>query len=551
MFDERYSLAFKLYPYERSADQDKDAPVRHPVVVMGGGPIGIATALDLGRQGIPVLVLDDHEGVGMGSRAICFSKRCLEIADRYGCGEPMLDKGVVWNLGKVFFKDRKVYEFNLLPETGHKYPAFINLQQPYFEQFMIERLRALQAEGAPIEVRGKNRVESVEVKDDHVVLNVLTPDGPYTVEADWLVGCDGANSPLREMLGQEFTGKVFQDSFLIADIKMKGEMQFPTERWFWFEPSHGSGASTLLHKQPDDVWRIDFQIGWDVDRKEEMKEENIRRRLDAMLGDVEYDMVWSSIYTFQCKRMESFRHGRVFFAGDAAHQVSPFGARGAHSGMQDVDNLGWKLGLVINGKAPETLLDTYSDERVYGADENILNSTRSTDFITPKSEISKIFRDAVLDLSEQFEFARPMVNSGRLSVPCTYDGSKLNSEDGLTGGPTRSRPGSSCPDASLGDGYLLSKLGDGFTILTIDANAPEALGVDGITLTQVSVAASDDPSGDLAARYLGDAKSAVYLIRPDQHVAARWGRYDETAIREALRRAGRRRRLLRRAACSP
>ena len=299
MFDDRYTLAFKAYPYERSADQDQSTPVRHPVVVMGGGPIGVATALDLGRQNIPVVVLDDHEGVGMGSRAICFAKRCLEIADRYGCGEPMLEKGVVWNLGKVFHEDRKVFEFNLLPEDGHKFPAFINMQQPYFEQFMIDEVRNLQAKGAPIEIRGKNRVESVEVKDDHVVLNILTPDGPYTIEADWLIGADGANSPLRGMLGMDFTGRVFQDSFLIADIRMVNG-NFPTERWFWFDPPFKSGASTLLHKQPDDVWRIDFQIGWDVDRKEELKEENIRARLDAMLGpDVEYELVWSSIYTFQ------------------------------------------------------------------------------------------------------------------------------------------------------------------------------------------------------------------------------------------------------------
>lgn len=537
MFQDRYSLAFKLYPYERSPDQDAASPVRHPVVVMGGGPVGIATALDLGLQGVPVVVLDDHEGIGMGSRAICFSKRSLEIADRYGCGAPMLDKGVVWNLGKVFHEDRKVFEFNLLPEDGHKNPAFINLQQPYFEKFLVERIRAAQAEGAPIELRGKNRVDAVEVKDDHVVLNITTPDGPYTIEADWLIGADGASSPLRGMLGLDFEGRVFKDSFLIADIRMISE-SFPTERWFWFEPSHGSGASTLLHKQPDDTWRIDFQIGWDVDRKEEMKEENIRRRLDAMLGpDVEYEMVWSSIYTFQCKRMERFRHGPVIFAGDAAHQVSPFGARGANSGMQDVDNLGWKLGLVVRGQAPERLLDSYDEERVYGAEENILNSTRSTDFITPKSRISHTFRNAVLDLAEHYAFARPLVNAGRLSLPCTYDGLSLNGPDTLAGGPQRTRVGSPCPDAPLGDGFLLSQLGNGFTILTLDAEAPETLEEDGITARRLALSADDDASGALAARYLGDAAAAVYLIRPDQHVAARWETYDETAMRAALRRA--------------
>ncbi len=535
MFDDRYTLANKIYPYEKSPDQDLPDAVRHPVVIVGGGPIGVATALDLGQQGIPVLVLDDHEGIGMGSRAICFAKRCLEIADRYGCGEPMLDKGVVWNLGKVFHRDDKVFEFNLLPEQGHKYPAFINLQQPYFEEYMIDRLRHLQAEGAPIQLRGKNRVDAVAVKGDHVVLDVMTPDGAYQVEADWLVACDGASSPLRDMLGQDFTGKVFEDSFLIADIRLKGDVSFPTERWFWFEPSHGEGASMLLHKQPDDVWRVDFQIGWDVDRKHELKEKNIRRRLDAFLGGVEYDMVWSSIYTFQCKRMDSFRHGPVFFAGDAAHQVSPFGARGANSGMQDVDNLGWKLGLVIKGQAPDALLDSYSVERVHGADENILNSTRSTDFITPKSEISKIFRDAVLTLAGKARFARPLVNSGRLSVPCVYDGLPLNGPDRLTGGPARTRVGAPMVDAPVDGAWLLEKLGGEFQLLTIDADAPELLDVDGIPVRRVALSAVGNP--ELADRYLGDGPSAVYLMRPDQHVAARWDHYDPAAVRAALNTA--------------
>ena len=534
MLDDRYSLAFNLYPYERSSDQDADAPVRHPVVIMGGGPVGVGLALDLGQQGIPVVVLDDHEGIGMGSRAICFSKRTLEISDRYGCAKPMLDKGVVWNLGKIFHEDSKVFEFNLLPEGGHKFPAFINLQQPYFEKFQVERVRELQAGGTPIEIRGKNRVDTVDVKDDHVVLSIMTPDGPYTIEADWLVGCDGANSALRQMMDLEFEGRDFQDSFLIADIKMINQA-FPTERWFWFEPPHGSGASTLLHKQPDDVWRVDFQIGWDIDRKDEMKEENIRRRLDAMLGDVEYEMVWSSIYTFQCKRMGKFRHGPVLFAGDSAHQVSPFGARGANSGMQDVDNLGWKLGMVINGTAPEALLDTYDEERAHGADENILNSTRATDFITPKSKSSRIFRNAVLELAKHYDFARPLINSGRLSLPCVYDGLSLNGPDDLTGGPDRTRVGSPCPDAPLADGFLISKLGNSFQLLSIDAAVPDSVEEDGIVATRLEISASDDPSGALKERYLGDAKAAVYLIRPDQHVAGRWDSFDEAAIRSALR----------------
>jgi len=537
VLDDRYSLAFKLYPYQRTADQDAVAPVRHPVVILGGGPIGMATALDLGRQGIPVVVLDDHEGVGQGSRAICFAKRTLDICTRWDCAAPMLEKGVVWNLGKVFHEDRKVFEFNLLPEDGHRNPAFINLPQPWFERFLVDQIRKEQAAGAPIDIRGRNRVDAVEVLDDRVTLDVMTPEGPYRIVADWVVGCDGASSPLRRMMGLDFEGRVFKDSFLIADIRMAND-SFPTERWFWFEPPFKSaGASCLLHKQPDGIWRVDFQIGWDIDRKQELKEENIRARLDAMLGkDVTYEIVWSSIYTFQCRRMRRFRHGRVLFAGDAAHQVSPFGARGANSGLQDVDNLGWKLGLVLNGLAPEALLDSYCEERRFGADENILNSTRSTDFITPKSRVSHVFRNAVLGLASEHAFARPLVNSGRLSVPCVYDGLSLNWRDALQNGPAQTRPGAPCPDAPLDGGYLLDRLGNGFTVLGIGTDAPPTLAEGGVVATGLSLPAGA-PGNALRDRYLGDAAAAIYLIRPDQHVAGRWPDLNEAELRAALRRA--------------
>ena len=533
MVDVRYDIAFKLYPYQKGADQDL-APRRHPVVIVGGGPIGMALALDLGRKGTPVVVLDDHEGVGQGSRAICFAKRTLEICDRLGAGKAMIDKGVQWNVGKVFHGDERVFEFNLQPEDGHKAPAFINLQQPYFEKYLVDEIRVAQSDGAPIEIRGRNAVTGVTPQGDHVVLDINTPDGPYQLEADWLVACDGARSPTREMLGLSFEGRVFEDNFLIADVKMKAD--FPTERWFWFEPPFkDSGASALLHKQPDDIWRIDFQLGWDIDRAKELKPENIRARVDAMLGEgAEYELEWTSIYTFQCRRMEKFRHGRVLFAGDSAHQVSPFGARGANSGVQDADNLAWKLDLVIKGLAPDRLLDSYSQERVHGADENILNSTRATDFLTPKTEMSKIFRNAVLSLAHRHPFARPLVNSGRLSVPCVYDGLSLNGPDALNG-PATNRVGATCSDAPLRDGFLLDVVGGVFTVLAINTDPPALAEVSGVTVNTVTLnTQTDDPSGAIAARYLGDGPCGIYLIRPDQHVAARWARASAADIRSAV-----------------
>ena len=524
-----------LYPYEHHADEDSWNPVRHQAIVVGAGPVGLAAAIDLAQQGIEVVVLDDNDKVSFGSRAICFAKRPLEILDRLGAGQAMVDKGVVWNLGKVFFDDRKVYEFNLLPEKGHQRPAFINLQQYYFEEFLVNRVRELQEQGAEIEIRGRNKVSAVGTHPDHVTLEVDTPEGSYNVEADYVIACDGAASPMRAMMGLDFVGRVFEDNFLIADVIM--EADFPTERWFWFDPPFNRGQSALLHKQPDGVWRIDLQLGWDIDKEREKRPENVIPRLKQMLGeDVQFELEWVSIYTFQCRRMEQFRHGRVIFAGDAAHQVSPFGARGANSGLQDTDNLIWKLKLVMEGKAPESLLDSYDYERIHGADENILNSTRSTDFITPKSEMSRMLRDAVLDLSEHYEFARPLVNSGRLSVPCVYDGSPLNSADALDG-PDRTRPGAPCPDAPLGDAFLLPKLGGKFTLLTIDADAPDVIEESGIEVTRLALSVKDDPTLALKERYLGEEKSAVYLIRPDQHVAARRPSYDETLFRAAIRRA--------------
>ena len=524
-----------LYPYERSADQDAGTPVRHPVIVVGAGPIGLAAAIDLAQMDVPVVVLDDNDRVSWGSRAICFAKRPLEILDRLGCGDPCVDKGITWQLGKVYLDKRQVYQFDLLPEDGHKRPAFINLQQYHIEKYLVDRVLELKAQGKPVEIRGKNRVGEVEQIDDGVRIEVETPEGLYTLESDWLIACDGAGSPIRALMGLHFVGRVFEDNFLIADVVTKAD--FPTERRFWFDPPFNRERSALLHKQPDDVWRIDFQIGWDIDRDEEAKPDNVTRRVKEMLGDdVDFEFEWISIYTFQCRRMEKFRHDRVIFAGDAAHQVSPFGARGANSGFQDTDNLCWKLKFVMDGKARESLLDSYDWERIYGADQNILNSSRSTDFITPKSEISRVFRDAVLDLSAAADFARPLVNSGRLSVPCIYDGSPLNGPDNDSL-PDRSRPGSPAADAPTGDGWLIDRLGGGFQLLAIDVEVPGEIDADGIAVEALRVSTGEDDSGALRERYLGDAPGAVYLIRPDQHVAARWTDFDEAAVKAAVNTA--------------
>ncbi|NBB96589.1 MAG: FAD-dependent oxidoreductase [Alphaproteobacteria bacterium] len=523
-----------LYPYTRHPDQDRDQdrPARHPVVIIGAGPVGLAAAIDLAMRDVPVVVLDDNDRVSFGSRAICFAKRTLEILDRLGCGQATAH-GVTWNTGRVFHGEGEVYGFNLLEEADHKHPAFVNLQQYYLEHIMVQRAQALAAQGKPLEIRGRNRVDTIGTHDDHVHLSIATPEGDYEIQADWLIACDGANSPTRRMMGLDFVGRVFEDNFLIADVVMDAD--FPTERWFWFDPPFNRGQSALLHRQPDDVWRIDLQLGWDIDREAEKRPERVIPRLQAMLGpDVEFSLEWVSIYTFQCRRMEKFRHGRVIFAGDAAHQVSPFGARGANSGIQDADNLAWKLAAVVQGHAPGTLVDSYDFERVYAADENILNSTRATEFITPKSDTSRLFRDAVLSLAERHKFARPLVNSGRLSTPSAYDDSWLTSPD-ADGLPEATRPGAPMPDAPVPGGWLLDQTGGDFCLLWVNGAAPPDLPQTPVPLRVLQIDPAQAPV--LAQRYLGDAPRAAYLLRPDQHIAARWLAPETAPLSEALARA--------------
>lgn len=477
---------------------------RHPVVIVGAGPIGVAAALELANYSIRSVVVDDNDVVSVGSRAICWSKRALEVLDRIGVGDQCVEKGVTWKVGRTFHRDKEVFNFDLLPEGGHKMPAFINLQQYYVEEYLV---RAAQ-DNDLIDLRFKNRVIRIEQQSGHVSVTIETPDGEYTLEADYLLACDGARSAIRTMMGLDFEGVLFEERFLIADIEMQAD--FPSERRFWFEPEFHSGQSALLHKQPDNIYRIDLQLGWDADPEEEKKPEKIIPRIEKVVGHKNFKLDWTSIYTFQCRRLKHFVHDRVIFVGDSAHVVSPFGARGGNGGLQDVDALGWRLAAVLEGRAPAHILERYDKERTYGSDENILNSSRSTRFMSPADGAERWFRDATLALASRADFARPMVNSGRLSVPCVYP---LDSAPDVADMPEKSRPGSVAPDAPVGNGWLLNRLGGTMTILAIGEDAPEGTGLKVLDVEATS---------EIRDRYLGNADRALYLIRPDQIIAARW-----------------------------
>ncbi len=517
---------YKSKPYKKPQELlgVKSAPA--PFVIVGSGPIGLALALALANKGHQVIIVTAFDFIPAGSKGICYSKESLDIFDRLGIGHRVVEKGVIWNVGKVFWSENPepVYQFDMLPVKDQKNPGFVNIQQYYVEDYLVDALERLDN----VDIRWGHEVSGMELRDDGATLRIATRDGTYELETGYVLACDGSRSKIRDLMGLDFAGRVFEDNFLIADVKFKQKR--PSERWFWFDPPFNKGRTALLHKQPDDVWRLDFQLGWDIDKDEAIKTENVAPFVKGLLGeDIDYQDDWLSIYTFQCRRMERFVHGRVIFAGDSAHLVSPFGARGANSGLPDTQNLAWKLDMVLRGQAPEFLLESYNFERTMGADENILNSTRSTDFLTPKSATSLAFRDAVLELASEYEFAKPLVNSGRLSMPTPYQGSPLSTpdKDDLADGP---KPGHACVDAPIslagGEGWLLESLGNEFTLLNF-GDGPSVAALKTLTL----------PVTGLAAERYGALQGASYLVRPDQIVAARWQQAEAQQVEQALLRA--------------
>jgi 3-(3-hydroxy-phenyl)propionate hydroxylase len=504
-----------------------------PVAIVGAGPVGLALAIDLATRGVASVVLDDNDTVSVGSRAICWSKRTLEIFDRLGVGERMLAKGVTWKVGRLFHGPREVYAFDLLPEDGHKYPAFINLQQYYVEEYLIDRARDFPG---LIDLRFRNTVTAHEDLGDRVRLSVATPEGGYALDAAWMAACDGANSPTRRRMGLAWQGRTFEEQFLIADVEMADgpfAAQAAPERWFWFDPPFHPGKSALLHMQPDNIYRIDLQLDAGCDGRAEATAEKVAPRIRAMVGDRPFRLDWISVYRFRCVKLDRFVHGRVIFCGDSAHVVSPFGARGGNGGVQDADNLGWKLAAVLSGAAPAALAETYHDERSHGSAENILQASRATNFMTPRTAAEALFRAEALRLAHGQPFARRLINSGRLSSPCSLAGFALQ-----TPGAAPVAPGSPAVDAPLdGGAWLLPLLQGDFTLAGFGAVAlPEVAGLRRIGVGQDGAGhpCHGDASGLARARY---GEGLAYLFRPDGHVAAVFAEPAAPAVAAAMRRA--------------
>ena len=528
------------YPLKRPPLERGIEAKRHKVVIAGGGPIGLSLALGLARHGIASVVIEADDTVTLGSRAACISRRSQEILDQLGCIKSVLDKALPWTDGTSYYRDIPVYKLKMSNDENQKFYPMVNLEQCYFDQFVLDHIHARYKD--LVEIRWQTKVSGYAQSDAGVRLDLETDEGPYQLDADWLVACDGARSVVRQKMGLRFSGNQYEGTYIIVDVHLKSD--HPIERRAWFDPPSNPGSTILMHKQPDDIWRVDYQLRDDEDPVEAVKPENVLPRVRAHLQWIgekgDWETVLISAYKANCLTLDKYNHGRILFAGDAAHLVPIFGVRGMNSGIDDTHNLAWKLAYVIKGEAQPSLLDTYSDERVHAARENIRHGAKSTEFMAPPSHAFYLMRAAALSLAVRDPFFSTLSNP-RQSSAIAYTESRLALPDeaGFSNGPA---PGYVLPECPLErdglPGFVTDLLGTRFTLLCFsgerpDITAPAQLAVHWIAPARNPKASAWDKTGRLFPLY-GAAPDAYYLVRPDGHVLARWKALDASAVQRAL-----------------
>ena len=541
---------YPQFPFTRTPELD-GKPQQHPVVIVGAGPIGVTAALELARHGVRSVVLDDKDTINEGSRAICMARHSMECLHQLGLAQRFEDKALPWTKGSSYYHDKLVYRLQMPHSTAERYYPMYNLQQQYIEQYLIDKAESIDL----IELRWQSKVIDVSQDDAGVSLSVETPEGNYTINSDYVLAADGARSVMRHKLGLPLKGDAYEGRYVIADIQM--ESDYPTERRAFFDPTSNPGLTILIHKQPDNIWRIDYQIGEDIDAEEELKEDNIRWRIDSildMIGETgSWQLEWWSLYKAYTLALEDYRQGRILFMGDAAHLVPIFGVRGLNSGLADAMNAGWKLAYVIHAWADQRLLDSYSPERRGATLDVFENAGKSTKFMTPPTRGHRLMRDAVLSLAISNEFPRPLINP-RQSQPYTYIESPLTSYRNRDV-EFSSGPGTGAPIINhvIGDrGSLLDYLGVGFSGLyfaesnTIDPLLTELSGeldvgaeqfaliiIARVSFSLENITVLYDKDGELFSAY--DAQdSSFYLLRPDRHISARWKKINFDEVKQAF-----------------
>ncbi|MEJ5988828.1 FAD-dependent monooxygenase [Ramlibacter sp. PS3R-8] len=519
-------------------------PASVPVLIAGGGPVGLTLAALLARHGVRSLVVEADPGYCTGSRAICISRRSQEILWTAGAGAALQAKALPWTGGRSYWRNQEVLRFEMPSEPTQRFAPMVNIQQFHVEAFVHQ---ALQQVPQLVQVAWSARVAGVEQVRDGVVVDVDTAAGRSRVRAGYVAACDGGRSTVRDLLGLQFEGMQYEGRYVIVDIRQKTHRA--VERLAWFDPPSNPGSTLLMHRQPDDIWRIDYQLRDGEDADEALQPHNILPRVQshlAMIGEHEpWELQWASMYNAKCLTLRSYRERNVLFAGDAAHLVPIFGVRGLNSGLDDAANLAWKLALVLGGGASPALLDTYSSERVQAAHENIAYGAKSTEFMAPPNFAFRLLREATLRVALDEPAVRPLINP-RQSAPVAYLASGLNEAQQGTWAHDAAAPGMPAPEALVngprGPLHLTQCFGTDFTCLVFgDGPLPQALAdLAGRGIAVLDIPPEADAGGQARERYgLPDAgATGLVLVRPDGYVLGRWRGLDPGNLFDALRRKG-------------
>jgi len=539
------------YPFEAPPEIASGEVSHHPIVIVGAGLAGLTMACSLARYGVPAVLLDEDNTVGAkgaSSRGICYTQRSLEIFERLGVYDRIAAKGIQWSVGRTFAGADEIYSFDLRQQSNYNLssqPPFINIQQFYIEGYLVERL----AELGRVQLRWKNRVTGFRQDGECATLTVATPAGEYRMRADHVIDATGAHSPLRGWVGASVTAKKGDDRWCIADVRFSRRP--PVERHTWIEAPFNDNRAVWQHLMADNVWRIDYQMAPDSDPVAVSRESVVRERLARQFGaDCEVEIVWVGPYAYRSECIDRMRHGRVFFMGDAAKVVSPFGARGGNTGVSDADNLAWKLAAVMKGRADPALLDSYHQERHEAALQNVQVTNRTSSFLRPQPGPQKLFRDAVIGLARQHAFARPLVNTGRMAIANPYTRSSACDR---TGGQPVQNVGFGWADGSMGTVNDLLAWAEGRLLLLVfgDTSAQALQRLAAVTQTMpvraVQVVGTED--APMAVEHVLDPKGhlqgachvfghAWALVRPDSYVAATGESIDTTLVHSIGRALG-------------
>ncbi len=490
------------------------------VLVVGAGPVGLTMAMALKRLGVEVRIVDRSAARTDRSKALVVWPRTLELLDIQGCVQGFLEAGLEGTGARIQAGGQELVHL-----------AFATARSAYrFALFLpqSETERLLEAELSAIGTAVERRVELLSFAEDGqgVAATLRHPDGrTETMRASFLVGCDGAHSTVRHGLGMPFAGTTEESDWVLADLEIDGGLP-PTELLVCWQPDGILALFPIVGGR----FRVVANVGEATGQAEPTLGE-VQALLDARgpRGLRAHDPFWLSRFHINERKVEDYRRGRVFLAGDAAHVHSPAGGQGMNTGMQDAFNLAWKLGLVWHGRADDRLLESYSPERSAIGEQVLRNATQMTHVAILKNPILQQIRNAAAGVLGHIPALRQRLVDQLTELDLHYEKGPLTGT--APGASSRPAGGHRAPDTPLsgvgaGGHRLHEMLRSGrFVILSV---ATAALSVPG-DLEGLATAARAEAGEDYAGPH-------HYLIRPDGYVALSTGPDDRTAIFSYLRR---------------